>query len=107
MILFTGGTDFIGPNFVQDWLTHSPEPELNVDKRTYAGNLGNLAVIRGDAWQHFVRPTSTARAHDVTAAPARATRQTRRPATSAVPIYLTTRRALCKAPLPPYPISSS
>jgi len=55
MILVTGGAGFIGANFVLDWLSRSGEPILNLDKLTYAGNLGSLASLRGDARHVFVR----------------------------------------------------
>ncbi len=55
MILVTGGAGFIGANFVLDWLAGESEPVLNLDKLTYAGNLGNLAAIRGDSRHVFVR----------------------------------------------------
>ena len=42
MILVTGGAGFIGSNFVLDWLAGNNEPVVNLDKLTYAGNLGNL-----------------------------------------------------------------
>ncbi|HEX8609666.1 MAG TPA: dTDP-glucose 4,6-dehydratase [Telluria sp.] len=54
MILVTGGAGFIGSNFILDWLAHSDEPVLNLDKLTYAGNLDNLAPLRGDARHIFV-----------------------------------------------------
>ena len=46
MILVTGGAGFIGANFVLDWLAQHGEPVVNLDKLTYAGNLGNLGVAR-------------------------------------------------------------
>ena len=55
MILVTGGAGFIGANFVLDWLAGSDEPVVNLDKLTYAGNLGNLATLKGDARHTFVR----------------------------------------------------
>ena len=55
MILVTGGAGFIGANFILDWLAEVGEPVLNVDRLTYAGNLGNLAPIRDDARHVFVR----------------------------------------------------
>ena len=55
MILVTGGAGFIGANFVLDWLAAEREPVVNLDKLTYAGNLGNLASIDGDARHTFVR----------------------------------------------------
>jgi dTDP-glucose 4,6-dehydratase len=55
MILTTGGAGFIGSNFVLDWLAGSDEPVLNLDKLTYAGNLENLAGLRGDTRHVFVQ----------------------------------------------------
>jgi dTDP-glucose 4,6-dehydratase len=54
MILVTGGAGFIGSNFILDWLAHSDEPVLNLDKLSYAGNLDNLAPLRHDARHVFV-----------------------------------------------------
>ena len=45
-ILVTGGAGFIGSNYVLDWLGLGGEPVVNLDKLTYAGNLGNLAGLR-------------------------------------------------------------
>ena len=55
MILVTGGAGFIGANFVLDWLAQVDEPVLNLDKLTYAGNLGNLSSLRNDPRHVFVR----------------------------------------------------
>lgn len=55
MILVTGGAGFIGANFVLDWLSQSDESVLNLDKLTYAGNLGNLLALRGRPEHLFVR----------------------------------------------------
>src|SRR3569833_2186253 len=55
MIQVTGGAGFIGANFVLDWLNTSDEAELNVDKLTYAGNLGTLKSQQGNAKHVFVR----------------------------------------------------
>jgi dTDP-glucose 4,6-dehydratase len=55
MILVTGGAGFIGSNFVLDWLEHSDEPIVNVDKLTYAGNLQNLSAIDSDVRHNFVK----------------------------------------------------
>jgi dTDP-glucose 4,6-dehydratase len=55
MILVTGGAGFIGGNFVIDWLAHSDEPVVNLDKLTYAGNLQTLAGLQGDPRHVFVR----------------------------------------------------
>ena len=54
-ILVTGGAGFIGSNFVLDWLANpKAESVVNLDKLTYAGNLGNLEVVQNDARHHFV-----------------------------------------------------
>jgi len=55
MILTTGGTGFIGSNFVLDWLSGLEEPVLNLDRLSYAGNLENLASLRGDPRHMFVQ----------------------------------------------------
>ncbi|MFM2275258.1 MAG: hypothetical protein RL211_1130 [Pseudomonadota bacterium] len=54
-ILVTGGAGFIGSNFVLDWLAHSNEVVINLDKLTYAGNLQNLASLKGHAGHIFVQ----------------------------------------------------
>ena len=54
MVLVTGAAGFIGSNFVIDWLAQSDEPVINLDALTYAGNLENLASLRGDARHTFV-----------------------------------------------------
>lgn len=55
MILVTGGAGFIGANFVIDWLDATAEPLVVVDKLTYAGNLSNLASVRGRPEFAFAR----------------------------------------------------
>ena len=55
MILVTGGAGFIGANFVLDWLASSDEPIVNLDLRTYAGNLETLSSLRDDARHVFVQ----------------------------------------------------
>ncbi|MDQ6620044.1 MAG: dTDP-glucose 4,6-dehydratase [Pseudomonadota bacterium] len=55
MILVTGGAGFIGANFVLDWLQQGEEPVVNLDKLTYAGNVGNLEPLRNDTRHIFVR----------------------------------------------------
>src|SRR5208283_4897564 len=55
MLLVTGGAGFIGSNFILDWCAASAEPVVNLDKLTYAGNLGNLAPLAGDPRHIFVR----------------------------------------------------
>jgi dTDP-glucose 4,6-dehydratase len=55
MLLVTGGAGFIGSNFILDWCAASSEPVVNLDKLTYAGNLGNLAALARDPRHIFVR----------------------------------------------------
>ena len=54
-LLVTGGAGFIGSNFVHTWLTGSDELIVNVDKLTYAGNLGNLQSLADDKRHVFVQ----------------------------------------------------
>ena len=55
MLLVTGGAGFIGANFILDWCATSDEPVVNLDKLSYAGNLGNLVALKGDPRHVFVR----------------------------------------------------
>lgn len=55
MLLVTGSAGFIGSNFVLDWLAEQSEPIVGLDALTYAGNLENLASLKGDARHTFVR----------------------------------------------------
>jgi dTDP-glucose 4,6-dehydratase len=50
----TGGAGFIGSNFVLQWLAAEAAPAVNLDKLTYAGNLGNLITISADARYTFI-----------------------------------------------------
>lgn len=54
-ILVTGGAGFIGANFVLQWIAEEGTTVVNLDKLTYAGNLANLASVRGDARHVFVK----------------------------------------------------
>ncbi|MBL8644802.1 MAG: dTDP-glucose 4,6-dehydratase [Rhodospirillaceae bacterium] len=54
-ILVTGGAGFIGANFVLDWLKAGGEPVVNLDKLTYAGNMENLASLKGNNAHTFVQ----------------------------------------------------
>lgn len=54
-ILVTGGAGFIGSNFVIDWLQETDETVVNLDKLTYAGNLGNLAALENDSRHIFIK----------------------------------------------------
>jgi dTDP-glucose 4,6-dehydratase len=53
-ILVTGGAGFIGSNFVLRWLETEPTPIINLDKLSYAGNMGNLAGVNGHPRHSFV-----------------------------------------------------
>lgn len=56
MILVTGGAGFIGGNFVLDWLANTiTEGIVNLDKLTYAGNLGTLKSLDKDTRHVFVQ----------------------------------------------------
>ena len=55
MLLVTGGAGFIGSNFVITGIAATGEPIVNLDKLTYAGNLGNLDELRADARHIFVK----------------------------------------------------
>jgi dTDP-glucose 4,6-dehydratase len=52
--LVTGGAGFIGSNFILQWLATQSTPVVNLDKLTYAGNLGNLIKISTDPRYSFV-----------------------------------------------------
>jgi dTDP-glucose 4,6-dehydratase len=55
-LLVTGGSGFIGSNFVRHVLATHPEDRIvNLDKLTYAGNPANLADLERDPRYAFVR----------------------------------------------------
>jgi len=55
-ILITGGAGFIGSNFIEYFLNkYSYYRVVNLDKLTYAGNLGNLREVKGNPRYEFVR----------------------------------------------------
>lgn len=54
-ILVTGGAGFIGSNFVLSWIGRKGSPVLNLDKLTYAGNLGNLAGLKNNPGHLFIK----------------------------------------------------
>ncbi len=53
-ILVTGGAGFIGSNFVLDWIHTGLGKVVNLDKLTYAGNLGNLSDVQNNPAHIFV-----------------------------------------------------
>jgi dTDP-glucose 4,6-dehydratase len=55
-LLVTGGSGFIGSNFIRHILGNSPEDEvINLDLLTYAGNPENLVSLEGDPRYRFVQ----------------------------------------------------
>ena len=54
-IVVTGAAGFIGSNFVLNWLTHSKEKVIALDKLTYAGNLENLKSVEANANYEFAQ----------------------------------------------------
>ena len=46
MIIVTGGSGFIGSNFILDWLDRFDEQIINIDIMTYAANKNNLKNIK-------------------------------------------------------------
>ena len=54
-IIVTGGAGFIGSNFVLDWCQHHQELLINLDRLTYAGNLGNLRSVEKSSNYKFVK----------------------------------------------------
>jgi dTDP-glucose 4,6-dehydratase len=55
-LLVTGGSGFIGSNFIRWTLTEHPaDSVLNLDKLTYAGNPANLADVERDPRYAFVQ----------------------------------------------------
>ena len=53
-IIVTGGAGFIGSNFILRWIASESSAVINLDRLTYAGNLGNLASLQGDARHRFI-----------------------------------------------------
>lgn len=55
-LLVTGGAGFIGSNFILYWIKNNPDDQIiNLDKLTYAGNLGNLKSIEQNSNYKFVQ----------------------------------------------------
>jgi dTDP-glucose 4,6-dehydratase len=54
-LLVTGGTGFIGSNFILYWMKEHPEDTIvNLDKLTYAGNLENLKEVEKNPNYSFI-----------------------------------------------------
>ena len=53
-IIVTGAAGFIGSNFSLNWLTHSEEKVIALDKLTYAGNLENLQSVEDNSNYLFI-----------------------------------------------------
>ena len=54
-ILITGGAGFIGANFIPYFLDKYPQYQIvNIDKLTYAGNLGNLVEVEKNLRHKFI-----------------------------------------------------
>lgn len=54
-LLVTGGAGFIGSNFILYWMREHPADDVvNLDKLTYAGNLGNLIDVRNNPHYSFI-----------------------------------------------------
>src|SRR5229473_5818401 len=54
-ILVTGGSGFIGSNFILQWIEQEGTPVVNLDKLTYAGNPRNLERVSSDPRYCFVQ----------------------------------------------------
>ena len=54
-ILVTGGSGFIGSNFILQWMQQEGTPVVNLDKLTYAGNPRNLLRVSSDSRYSFTQ----------------------------------------------------
>jgi len=54
-ILVTGGSGFIGSNFILQWIREEATPVVNLDKLTYAGNPRNLQGLASDPRYCFAK----------------------------------------------------
>lgn len=55
-LLITGGSGFIGSNFIKHWFKNHPEDSIiNLDKMTYAANPRNLTEFEGKSNYQFVK----------------------------------------------------
>ena len=54
-ILITGGSGFIGSNFIIEWLNYNDQSIVNFDNLTYAGNSENLYKIQKKEKYNFIK----------------------------------------------------
>src|SRR5580765_4656548 len=55
-VVVTGGSGFIGANFVRYWMNAHPDDQIvNIDKLTYAANQSSLDEFAGDPRYSFER----------------------------------------------------
>ncbi len=55
-LLITGGSGFIGSNFIKHWFANHPEDSIiNLDKMTYAANPRNLVEIENNQNYKFIQ----------------------------------------------------
>jgi len=55
-LLITGGSGFIGSNFIKHWFKNHPEDSIiNLDKMTYAANPRNLTEFEGKSNYQFIK----------------------------------------------------
>ena len=54
MIIVTGGSGFIGSNFILDWFAKFDEELVNIDIMTYAANKNNLKNIKKKKCYNFI-----------------------------------------------------
>ena len=54
-ILVTGGTGFIGSNYIHQWFQQTDELLINIDKLTYAANLRNLEKFTKNEHYLFIK----------------------------------------------------
>ncbi len=54
-VLVTGGSGFIGSNFIIDWFSSENSELVNLDLLTYAGNQRNLSALEKNKKYHFIK----------------------------------------------------
>jgi len=53
-IIVTGGSGFIGANFIHQWIAAEPASVINLDKLTYAGNPESLRAVQSNSKYAFI-----------------------------------------------------